>query len=826
MVMPTNESVTYDIRLEASKALIALADLTNATRSFTDQLAFAKMQIQSFANDTGMSFNQAKKTLAGLDAELSGTTGSSVIFGAKGQEAWNKVGTSAEQAGQKVTKSTQSMAGGINVVKVALYSLVSMGVFAVINAFQSLFSMAISGLREMETATYNLVNAERLLSEQGIEITPEGLDESIKKLQAIDPLLSKIQATELVSRISTNVAPQVGFTKEEIDQLAQSVAVLSVQNKGLGYSFEEVEKQMTDAFLTGKVSQGINRLGVKINDQIVRDEAVRMGLVKTADEFDNLTGKIEAQVKARAMLSIISQTTNKSIEHLPDFLKTADAQFALFQARLQDLLTILGKDFGPLISQGFRMLTNAIEITIVVLEKLKPLIVGVVSLLVGLSAGRKDQGLFGFDKDAYQSAVADVANSFKEIGQLSDTPTGQLVPDISGQAKKEAEETRDVMAEVQDIMQDNEDKLIDLAQDYQNKIEDISKEHRRKTADLARERVRDLEDAERDYQQTIADIEQESAESQQEARLEYQRSEEEAEREHQDKLAELREKYLMDLEDALHERDARQILRLMRQYQIDRNNAVQERQQERQDNQVELQQTLQDLEIEKQEKLRKAREELEEKRAEIELNYKRERRDAAIAYSRSLADARIAHNRALAEQQEYLQRKLRDLATALQAEYNMTATQANALVQLMASTYDTLSGMGYSPTSGISVNSNGTLNTSAAQIGSTASAYSPSSINAGTYIPGGGLAEGGSFLATTPTSINVAENRPELITATPLGRPGRDVGKLFSNMAEGGMGGSMEIALTLSPDLEARIVRNSMDATANAIVRINRSKVR
>jgi len=103
---------------------------------------------------------------------------------------------------------------------------------------------------------------------------------------------------------------------------------------------------------------------------------------------------------------------------------------------------------------------------------------------------------------------------------------------------------------------------------------------------------------------------------------------------------------------------------------------------------------------------------------------------------------------------------------------------------------------------------------------------SPSWAQAGSFGTGG-LAEGGTFLATRPATINVAENRPEVITAAPLGKPGQDISKVFANgsLGGGGMtGGKMEIALTLSPDLEARIISNTLDETANVVARINRTK--
>jgi hypothetical protein len=319
-----------------------------------------------------------------------------------------------------------------------------------------------------------------------------------------------------------------------------------------------------------------------------------------------------------------------------------------------------------------------------------------------------------------------------------------------------------------------------------------------------------------DYADKIADINQSTSEAQQEARADAQKKEQEAESDHQDKLKELREKYLMDLEEALHDRDARQILRLMRQYQIDKNQAVKDREQKKQDSQIELQQKLQDIEVEKQKKLEAAAQELEDKREQIARDARRARQDAAIAANRALADARIAHNRALAEQQQYLQRKLRDLAEALAAEYNMSSTQAQALIRMWTSTYGTLSGLS-------SVNNKQPLSSSV--FTSSTPVVSSTWQNSGLFGTGG-LAEGGSFLATTPTSINVAENRPEMITATPLGRPGRDINKLFTNMGGGeGGGSSVEIGLSLSPDLEHRIIRKSMDETARVIVRTNKSKV-
>jgi len=100
---------------------------------------------------------------------------------------------------------------------------------------------------------------------------------------------------------------------------------------------------------------------------------------------------------------------------------------------------------------------------------------------------------------------------------------------------------------------------------------------------------------------------------------------------------------------------------------------------------------------------------------------------------------------------------------------------------------------------------------------------SPTWAAAGLYGTGG-MAEGGTFLATRPATINVGESRPEIITATPLGKPGKDISKVFTNGGMGGSSGQIELGLTLSPDLEARIISQTLSETANVILKINRSK--
>ena len=74
--------------------------------------------------------------------------------------------------------------------------------------------------------------------------------------------------------------------------------------------------------------------------------------------------------------------------------------------------------------------------------------------------------------------------------------------------------------------------------------------------------------------------------------------------------------------------------------------------------------------------------------------------------------------------------------------------------------------------------------------------------------------------ANRPTTVTFGEAGLEMATFTPIGRNGKDVNKVFSAIS-GNSGGSKEraiVELLLSPDLEGRIVNNSVNKTAEIIV--------
>lgn len=816
-----NETVEYDIRIEAVLALKTLADLTNSVRGFKNQIQEATTFIRSQAQQWGVPFQQVKSELQALDASLSKNAASSTVFGGAGQAAWNQVGQASQQAEQKVRKSSQGIVGHFTAMRIAAGILVSMLVHNVLQAFQQVFTTAISNIRETELAIYNLINAERRLSEEGIDVTPKGLQETIDSVRELVPVLSKIQAEELVSRIATNVAPSLKLTNEQIRQMSESVALLFVRNKALGKSFEEVESQLTNAFLTGRVSQGINNLGVKLSDQIVRDEALRLGLVKTEQEFDNLTGEMEAQVKAAAMLSVVYQNAQQDLTSLGDYMETTDAAVEKTKTVWSDFLTEAGTAFGPVLRVGLKVITNALEIMLIVLQKVRPVLIDVASTIVGFVEASRNlpqywqmwgQGYADFFEN-FAKFKSQAEKSFTSLSDHADTATASIENLVDASESFDADGFGN---EIEDIIENTQNALEDLDTDLDRKRTDIDTEYQRKSAD-----------AWLDYQRKLEDINQDSADKITEIKQKFREDDREREAKYQNELWELQQKYLLDLEDALHERDARQIIRLQKQYAIDKESM------ERKKN-LDTNQSQRDMEID----IQQAQNEAKNKREQARLEYERDLQDQQIAKQRELEDLRIWHQRELQDIQTTQQRKLETLIRGWIEEGKITQAGAAQVYSILRGYF----GPGgltdqlyqYMMNSMMSTTSRLPASMSGAPAPyfdlAAASANSLNSGNIGRTVTSPsrrvGMAEGGTYLARTPQSIDVAEKGPELIQATPIGRLGADINKMFlQSSGKEGLAGAMEIGVTLSPDLEARVINKSLDSVGDIILKVNRTKV-
>jgi hypothetical protein len=400
-----------------------------------------------------------------------------------------------------------------------------------------------------------------------------------------------------------------------------------------------------------------------------------------------------------------------------------------------------------------------------------------------------------------------------------DTPSGATMAEgidaESDNVQQAVEEMREkVLDEYQKMQQDIEDATVD----FNRKMDDISSEYQFKRIDAERDYQDKVQDINRDANRKIQDISIKQQQDQAKARQEAL----DKEREYQNKLLEMRENFLMDLDDALHARDARQILKLIKNYNLEKTQAQRQR-------------DLQKAEDAAAEKLRQQSYEAERKQAEAERQRKLE--DAAIEHQRKLDQLAEDEERERIQAQLALQRKMADLqlemgqrlallGAGLVAEFNLTKAGLDAILALYQAYYG--------PGGAIDQVYQGAQArmASTSTLSPGANPKDPQSQPGGYGHGKGGssyaFAEGGSLLVNKPTRVLMGEGGvPELGQFTPIGKAGTNVNKIFSNMSGAGgegAGGRMEIGLSLSPDLEARIISNSMKETAKVIVKVNRSK--
>lgn len=160
--------------------------------------------------------------------------------------------------------------------------------------------------------------------------------------------------------------------------------------------------------------------------------------------------------------------------------------------------------------------------------------------------------------------------------------------------------------------------------DYQDELAEIEADLTKSIADAWSSYYKSLADLDRDYQQSVA-----------QSQADHRRDELRAEEDHLKDMRRLREDYIMDLQDALRERDAVAIMRLTREYNVEKQRreedyADQKRQRDedyarqKAERQAEYQQRRAELQYELQERLKLLQIEAQQRRDEAKAEYEKE----------------------------------------------------------------------------------------------------------------------------------------------------------------------------------------------------------
>lgn len=454
-----------------------------------------------------------------------------------------------------------------------------------------------------------------------------------------------------------------------------------------------------------------------------------------------------------------------------------------------------------------------------------------------------------------------------------------------------------------EITSDGLNKAWEIWRKYYQKLDDISTKEQQDIADAERKLAQDLEDLRRDTQQKLED-----------AARKYREAELKAERDYQEKLRRLREEYLFDLEDALRERDALQVIRLMRRYALDKQQLERENENDAQERADNYRQELEDIRTQAARKEEELRIEHQRRLEEIRLQAERERAEAQIEREQAMEELKqdlenqrkereIQYQQQLEDLKKKFENELTTILQKLQEQYNLTDTELKQIGDLftaiygpngpVASAYSDLSNTLGDMTSAIgnavsqaqeylrqmavisdqvvSLTSQiqsaaGTAMSSLSQMqqanyGYGAPSNSPPSAPPGFWPqstppysggngtfnpswPGGYTAPsynpapdplnylysdqfrsrfshalGGSVYANTPTMALFGEGGPEIASFMPINRMNTFNKSPVSRnpLAGSGQEGRMRLEIALGPDLEARIIDNTLGQSAEII---------
>lgn len=862
-----NEEFRYDVIIDAKVAIEAMKALLRATADNNEKITQFTKQVVTDAKKWGVSWQYALNVYKQLNAELGknkkatlfGQTGGQDLMGMseqylKAADSAGILGKATAQVSEKTNKAGDSMTNAekkahsyrrsIDAVRVAMGTLVAMGIFRFFNFLETSVRKAIESFKQMEMALYQLGAAERALSEAGVDIAPEDFQAIIDSVRELFPFISKIDTTRMVSSLAL-LTKDLRLTKEQMEGLAKAVPILAVRGST---TIESATEQVVNGLTTS--GRGWKDLGVQVDANIIKQEAVAIGLVRTIKAYEELTAEQKQQVEVMALLSLLNKSVNDEVINQDDYLTTLDATTRATSSTWEDFLAKLGEISSPAIIEGLKLLIYQLEAVNKWLVKNQESIAIVVAFFSGLISAYKalqqtnnelanNATLFDRILGVVSPAIAEMrklgklggsgfvdsfmegyeeamrrAGAFGELGP--DTPTNPLAN------LQDSIDTSKAQDQIESLLED----LEEMDRREAKVISEFNEKQARELQDHLVDMARDEQDYQIKRQRFIADSNKDIAEKQEEAR----EKEKNEEAKHLEELRQLRERFLFDLEDALRDRDARQVLRLIEKYRMDKQAMINEynlrSQEEKKRNQDDIQQAIDN----RNEKLRQ----MDEDHA---IEMARQEQDYQLKAQRRQED----HEQELAELRAMRVAKMQETAAAIAEEFGLKAEGAQAIYELLNKYY----GPG-GTFDGLFSYSNRSLVASAEQMLATlaqiiaqyqsmtttmpkTTAPVPSFVNPNVPASPGrrnrvpGMAQGGTLFADTPTTVRFGEAGPEMATFIPLSRMNSSLNQSGGQTGASGEG-SVKIELLLSPDLEARVIENTLGIAGNIVARVTRSK--
>ena len=749
---------------------------------------------------------------------------------AEGQKKVNKEIKDSQKAAKAATGVFQTLGG---VIKNAFSFFLGGSIFMFISRLVKGFQELVRTGEEYAQTIYRLGVSINQLQRRGMDITIKSEIALIKELSNEYKVFSQRGVVEAIASVQM-LTRNFGFSQEQIRKTTElSMDLALVQGKDVA----ETAKQLA-LFYSSGYGEGLQHAGLAVNRMTVANEAQRMGLKKT---YMQLT---EVERAAAAYNLVTRQTTDLH----KDAMKIQDSiigQIKEQRSEIENVTNEIALKAIPVELAWLKLKLKAVDATYKwiraeelrreYLEKEKLPFIPFIKMpgeseyvKEGLEKEHQEwEKILSETLDVSADINLDLSGGEEEVADKR-AELGDKIMELYNDLEDTQEE---YVKDSNDLEQDHLDKLEEITADGVKELQEIWEDYQSKLSDIQLDLTREIEDAWTDYYRELSDIDNDYRSSVQDANRKYHDEEIKAERDYQEKLRRLREEFLFDLEDALRQRDALQVLRLVRRYNLDKEQLNRQNEDEKQERADDFRSEMEELRREAAEKRREAWESLQQQIADANLAAERKREDAEADYQQSLVDLKEKLEEEKAEEMANYKERQTELETALEERKNKLLEAFGEEIGTTGTSLETLKSLftAYFGAKGVipaeidnyiaKINSASeqtsanvasmlaslaTLN--AVNLSGQGANLTPTTLNPTPSLPWtGGHANGVQNQLLTSPQLFMAGEVPEVMSITP-------VSQLNSSSVGGnGSNGKGTVEINLSAGLEGRIIDSTLE---------------
>lgn len=702
-----------------------------------------------------------------------------------------------------------------------------------------------AGIVALFTVLKKLADLIAQAAERAIEFNAMAIQSAVAlRLQANATGEAVISTGDYIGRL-TEISNQFGLSR---DAMIGATNQLLLMNQQMGLSEDQVfalatrgaalakvfDKEVTPVmtnlaqFVATGMRSGLDDFALQLDEVAIRAKAVELGF---SANLDTLTAQQQAYVRLNLVLDQTAQfeeAAGAMAETMASRMDKANEQIDIATQQIGNVFApalVALKELWADVATGF---ANAIQLIVLLWLRTSSTIIAsmmaTAATIVKIWEDVKDLSVapLGEYRDMWQEAFGTArADLLQEgvdrmLGSTEEFESG--LESLAATAQQTSDEVIDATYEMVDA-------FVDAAEQFDESMAQIARRYMDTMEDITRTFAQRRADAEVDLQRDLRDIDRDAAIARMDAIREYQVDEIRLREDFQMDIRQLEERFVLDLEDAVRDRDARQVLNLQRRFNLEKKQREEDyllRQKRlKEDFKIELQEIERQRLIRRQERIAQFQEELLDlqeqearRREQARINRERAERDLLETIRRRL----LLLSEGAAAELEIEQQKLVALRDALIAAYGPNGWIEQIYAQSIA-------------------RRTALLQQSIAQASALASAYNvqatqslagtsfstPYDVQSVQSLSGFSFRQrGGTILATSPTAFVAGEGRPERIDITPLSE---STGEPAAGFRNGEMGGGeavrIELDVNASEELIIDVADQAMSEIAEVIVSVN-----